>query len=125
MAKFWVGPLRRFPEPIGPWGVDYKDLAGKRKRKTWGQKQKDGEQGRRKLIRGLEDGTHAAQSTRTIGDALDLLLEDDEIRCRRGELIRGSIYTRGKDVEKHVRPALSKIRLHDDVTIRTENSVTD
>ena len=56
MAKFWVGPLRQFPEPDGPWGVDYRDIGGKRTRKTWGQKKKEGEQGRRQLIRELEDG---------------------------------------------------------------------
>ena len=43
MTKFWVGPLRRFPEPNGPWGVDYKDLAGQAEAKDVGPE----EEGRR------------------------------------------------------------------------------
>ncbi len=128
MTKFWVGPLRRFPEPNGPWGVDYKDLADKRKRKTWGQKKKEGERGRRKLIRELEDGVHTPSSTKTFGDAFDA----HEKRCQERHnfwlkagkpvqrskewLAGGSLRNRRMVIANHIRPALSHVRLTDITT---------
>ena len=121
-----MGPLRRFPESDGPWGVDYKDLTGRRKRKTWGHKQKDGEQGRRKLIRELEDGTHTAASIKTFGDAIDLLLDDYERRHKVGDRMAAvTLYSRRNRIKNHIRPALGKFRLTDITTEKVRPFVND
>lgn len=106
------------------WVVSYTDLDGKRRLRTF-EKKKDADAFRTKVEGEIADGMHTASSaTKTLGEALDAMLEDCKRRWSVGDMAAQTLYSY-QAKRKTIPDAISRIKLTEVTSLRIEEYAND